>query len=683
MKNILNRILGSALGVPLALLVLMAISYGVMIPWLGYGFDDWHFIYYATRGSQGLSEIFYYDGHLQSTWIYILSFKMLGYNPLFWHLYALLWRWAAVISFWICLKSIWHDNQRLSFFVAALFAIHPVYTLQVFPICFFEIWIGYVLLFLSFFFTIQGIQHPEKQRMFFMVAMLLAVGRIFTSEYIWFVELMRPVFIWLALPPGKLPRARVIQTARIWFFFGVIFAIALIWRGYFVTPTRKYFQVPTDLFASPGKYLLGWALDLLPDIGIVMITAWYETFRPDYIYLNRPFNIILFITAIVLVATIVAYAHRIDGLLKAVDGRVIQAVLLGLPSLVFGILPFYIASYSIHSTELPFNSRLALGMLPGVALISVALIERNVSSQRIAVLMMAIALSLSAVWHIRYTNDFRKVWLYQSGFLQQLTWRVPGIEKDTAIFVWQPVLPELDISNANISLYGDFSLAMAVNSIYQQSPNPAESRLSYWYYALSGEQAFVESDIPLHSEHATTFFEGNTSNNLFFYYDPESNRCLHLVSVEDQYYKQYPQVIKEIASHATIDRISSMLEQNVKLRDEILGGNEQTWCFYYQKAELARQYRQWDKIPLLLQEATDNNLQTEFGVEYIPFIDGFAHLAEWQKAKELTVSAKKLSKAMSSILCPLWDEIERSTPVSRGKDETINQVRMILECATP
>jgi len=185
---------------PLMLFVLLGLSFGTMIPWLGYAFDEWHFIYYSTRGAQGLGELFHYDGHPQAALSYIESFKILGYSPVYWHVYSLIWRWLAVFTFWLCLKSIWPHSQRQNFFAAALFAIYPLFTLQVYPITFFEIWFGYTLLFLSFFFTILAIQRLEKKLIFMLLAILLAVGHIFTKEYAWFVELMRPVFIWLALP---------------------------------------------------------------------------------------------------------------------------------------------------------------------------------------------------------------------------------------------------------------------------------------------------------------------------------------------------------------------------------------------------------------------------------------------------------------------------------------------------
>lgn len=668
-------------GTPLMFLIILFLSFGLMIPWLGHEFDEWHFVYYATRGAQGLTDIFNYDGHPQAVWSYVPSFNLLGYNPAAWHLYSLLWRWLAVLSFWLCLRRIWPHDHRQTFFASALFAIHPVFTLQIFPISFYEIWLGYVLLFLSFFFTILAVQDLKRSQAFTILSIVLALGHVFTSEYTWFVELMRPVLIWLALPSDERPMNKFVHVAKTWIPTCAIFVSSVAWRGFFYVPLRKSFQVQSDLFVDPVKTIFVWMINFLPDASIVLITSWYKTFSSEYMYLARPFNLALILLVVLLLICGSIYLRRVDRLSRCSELWASQAVLLGLPSLLFGILPFYIASYSIQWTEPPYNSRLALGMLPGAALISAAVIERIVSKQNQKIFMILMILGAAITWHIRYTNDYRKVWEYQSNFLQQLTWRVPGIEKNTALYVWQPSLPNIGNSEANFAFYGDFSLSLAINSLYEPNPISSENRLSYWYYFVSGESVAVLDNSPLRVEHATTFFEGNSTDSLFFYYDPRDNRCLHLVTPEDQPYKQYPKTIKEIASQVTIDRILPETGQNINLRDDIFNSGKKTWCYFYQKAELARQYQQWDEIKLLWNSAVSNNLQTTIGVEYIPFIDGFAHLSDWQAAAELTISASNLSKAMNSILCPLWSSIEQSTLSSGARDETIRQVEMELECA--
>lgn len=664
---------------PLTLLSLLVLSFGLMLPWLGYGFDDWHFIYYSTRGSTGLAELFHYDGHPQATWSFIQSFNILGYQPIYWHIYSLIWRWLAVVSFWLCLNRIWSNQHRQNFFIAALFAVHPVFTLQVFSISYFEIWMAYTLLFLSFLFTIFSVQAPEKKKLFTAIAFGLAVFHIFTREYAWFVELMRPILIWLMITSENNWKNKTIKTIKIWLPFLIIFSASLIWRGFFYTPLRKFFQVQEDIFANPLQTLLIWLADLVPDVSIVLFTSWYHTFQAEYFYLLRPLNVGVIVLLFLITIWVKKHINKIESTSQG-ESWASQAFLLALPSILFSIIPFYIASYSIHLTESPHNTRLAIGMLPGAALVTVAIIEKMISKPNLRNWFMVLILGLAATWHIRYTNDYRKIWDYQSNFLQQLIWRVPSIEKHTAIFVWQPVLPELDHKDAEIALYADFSTSMAINSIYQVNPEPAESKLSYWYYSLLDESINISQNTQLYSEHATTFFDGNSADSIFFYYDPQNNKCLHLITNEDQDYKQYPNFVKDVASYAHNIRVTNEIVQNKRLTYQIFDESKKTWCFYYQKADLARQFQNWDEIPVLWQEVSQNSLRTEFGTEYIPFIDGFAQVGDWQTAREITFQANRISKAMDSILCPLWKGIEQSTQASEEKDKIIKQIYETLGC---
>src|SRR6266478_2418797 len=97
MGPIFQKIRFSSRSVPLALLAVCVLAFGLLIPWLGFYHDEWLFVYYASmRGSHGLTDLFNYLGHPLGAWSYILGFALLGENPLAWHLYALVWRWLAV-----------------------------------------------------------------------------------------------------------------------------------------------------------------------------------------------------------------------------------------------------------------------------------------------------------------------------------------------------------------------------------------------------------------------------------------------------------------------------------------------------------------------------------------------------------------------------------------------------------
>ena len=671
---------------PLVLFGLIFVSYGLMIPWLGYSFDDWHFIYYATRGVDGIGEIFHYDGHPQAMWSYILSFRLLGYNPIAWHLYSLFLRWIAVVLFWFCLENIWHNNRRQNFFVVALFSVYPLFTLEVFPICYFEVWVSFIFLFLSFLFTIRAIRSAEKRVFFILLSILFQVGFIFTSEYAWFVELMRPVFIWFALPNKTRVKEKVISSIKFWAIHFIIFSAVVIWRGFFYTSTRQYFQVSDIFFSTFTTSLLGWIKNFIPDILVVLITSWYRIFDAENFYFSRPFNIILAIIAIFIAIGIIFYLKKIHAQEKSEQNYswAQQAFFLSLPSIIGGIIPFYVVGYFIHSTEFPFNARFAIGILPGASLIIASFLESILRNSRIKILFIALLLSLAVVWHIRYTNDYRKIWRYQSSIFEELSWRVPGIEEDTALFIYATSSPEIDENSpAKIAFVRDFSTSMFLNAIYQINPEKKGNQLSYWSFSSLNPLLELPQSVPLRTSHATTFFEGNTKDSLVFLYSPEEGQCLHLIQSGDERYKQYPDIIKEIAPHLSADRINADMGQHDMIRNQLLGkGEKEDWCYYYESADLARQYQNWEEIVELWKKSQNKKLRASHGIEYIPFIEGFAHSLEWEEAIAITKEAKKLSHAMDSILCPLWDEIDLATVSSTRKEQAINEAELLLGCTS-
>ncbi len=54
------------------------------------------------------------------------------------------------------------------------------------------------------------------------------------------------------------------------------------------------------------------------------------------------------------------------------------------------------------------------------------------------------------------------------------------------------------------------------------------------------------------------------------------------------------------------------------------------WCYYFEKADLARQGRDWQTVLPLEKQAKTQSLAPKFGPEYIPFIEAHAQIGDWQ-----------------------------------------------------
>jgi hypothetical protein len=84
-----------------------------------------------------------------------------------------------------------------------------------------------------------------------------------------------------------------------------------------------------------------------------------------------------------------------------------------------------------------------------------------------------------------------------------------------------------------------------------------------------------------------------------------------------------------------------------------------SWCYYFQKADLARQLGDWKGILDLEQEAGRLGYSSRFGPEVLPFIEAHARLGNWQNALEISRAAQRTVSEMEPLLCSTWSRLSQ------------------------
>jgi hypothetical protein len=107
---------------------------------------------------------------------------------------------------------------------------------------------------------------------------------------------------------------------------------------------------------------------------------------------------------------------------------------------------------------------------------------------------------------------------------------------------------------------------------------------------------------------------------------------------------------------------------------------ERTWCYYYEKADLARQYGNWDDVRAFWRQAEAAGLHASNGVELVPFIEAAARQGDWGEALAITRRAQNLPDRSTSLFCDLWRELSGSTPSASDRDRIVAEVQDDLEC---
>jgi hypothetical protein len=685
--NRLRKIRFTEKSVPFALLVALVLAFGLLIPWLGFYHDEWHFIYYdAILGAKGLVKLFNYDGHPLTVWFYLLSFKLLGVRPLGWHIYSLLWRWMAVSMFWLWIDRLWPGRRRFTFIAALLFAIYPIFVLQVLPISYFEVWGGFFLIFLSFFCTVQAIRQPEKFWFYTTIAIVAKFGQMLTSEYSWGIELIRPVMVWFLFSGEFTFREKIYQTIKFCIPYLIIFTGFGLWRGLLFQAGRKEIALQSGIFHAPFQTAIAWIQHGFPDLALILFASWYDVVQPTDLFLGNWRNLLILCLSILSGGAIFFY---LQGLNETIETDVSKrtalraAIVIGLVGVAVGLIPSYAAGYMVYLSAPPGNSRFALGSLPATAILISAGLEILISSGRARMVVVAVLTGLAIGWHVRYTDEFREIWRYQVDFYRQLSWRVPAIKPGTALVATSKFFSPIRYPSAILAVSGDYPTALVINTIYAGKLGK-DGEIPYWFFQAPQDRAREPGLMA--GQHLDSSFSSAAKQNLFFSYRPQDGQCLRILSPSDTPPPVGPGYSYITKSHPefSLAGIDLSGQTDFGLLNKLIGPEKRdTWCFYYEKADLARQREDWPAITMLWQNVQKKHLRPEEGQEYLPFIVALAKQGHWKDAFELTHTAKKITPHGISCYCELWTRLAEETPDSASKEDAVVKIRKALGCPNP
>ncbi|HKJ26372.1 MAG TPA: hypothetical protein VJ965_01935, partial [Anaerolineales bacterium] len=262
----------------------------------------------------------------------------------------------------------------------------------------------------------------------------------------------------------------------------------------------------------------------------------------------------------------------------------------------------------------------------------------------------------SVGWHMRNLNDFRWSWDKQVDFYRQLIWRAPSIEEGTALLSVGEFLPYME----------DYPTAFAINTIYSYTSKDGEA--GYWYADIEDFRGVMGQD-PISRQKYTTYYKGPSSDSIIVQFEPENNQCLWVLTPENANSRVMPEMAVDAAKFTQLERINQETLKDVSFLEVLLGGefsNTNTWCYFYQKSDLAAQYYQWEEVLKYWDEASSKGFGPSNGIEMLPFIKAAIYQDDFDRAITLSKRAKSITEGMKPVLCDLWDEAHGS--LSGGKD---------------
>jgi hypothetical protein len=82
-----------------------------------------------------------------------------------------------------------------------------------------------------------------------------------------------------------------------------------------------------------------------------------------------------------------------------------------------------------------------------------------------------------------------------------------------------------------------------------------------------------------------------------------------------------------------------------------------SWCYFYEKAEMSRQSRDWENINRLRTQAAVQSLGPQDPFEWLPFIEAEAREGDLSWAQQITLQALDDEPKLQRGLCVLWARV--------------------------
>jgi hypothetical protein len=681
LKSAIEKAYRSAWFFPVALLIVCLVTYAYQAWGMGFYWDDWPVIFLAKLNSPQAFWSYYASDRPFSAWTYLLTFPVLGTHPLYWQLFTIGLRWLSALGFWITLRGLWPRRAVEAGWIALLFAVYPGFSQQSISVAYSQHFICYALFMASLALMVWGLRRPRRFTLFTILSVLAAILEMFTMEYFAGLELLRPLLIWVVLrQPGDKRMTTAKQVLRYWLPYLLALGVFLAWRlvffNHFVTTGDPNAPVVLqELLSSPVSTLLSLAQNIVQDFLQINLFAWVNTISLDRIVLNATANLFSwFVGAVVAVVFILYFLHLESEHSDAPtndDHFVAQGVLIGLVGFFVGGAPVWVTGAQASSGT--WSDRFTLAPMAGAIILLVSLIGWLGKGKLQKMILLGVIFGLAMSAQMQTVNKYRLNWDLQRSYYWQLVWRMPALKPGTVLISAQ--MP--------FNLVAEYSVAFADDIIYD-SPLPASTDVNYWFFSgtrhLGNNVSALLAGQPISYQLRTIDVSSDTSKIVAVNWSTQTS-CIRVLGPDDVLTPESSNDISSLLKISNLDQIVTDPEKPVTLPADIFGPEpEHTWCYYYEKADLAAQKGDWTQVIKLYQEAEQQGFSATQNVELVPFIKGFAYTGDWNKAFELTVTAYSEDPNPDAYLCSIWQSIDQKANDSSGKAAAFQTASQKLEC---
>ena len=645
MKSFIQKAINNPWFFPLALLLMGVIAYGLIIPSLGFYWDDWEAVYLYYMHNPAIS-FQYYVSRPFGAIAYLILFPVAKMTPVVWQIVALLLRWAGILFVYYTLSMVWPSRQQLNRWLAALLFVFPGFLEQPVSVAFSQHLTTYLFFTCSLFLMVLALKKPKFFWLWMPLSVLLGGLQIFMMEYFVGLEIIRPILIWFVMRSRNQEEKKgtsLGKTLVYWSPFLLVLGAYLYWRlAYLPTTLVGDPNNPTFLktiIASPRKGLSTLVVMIYQDILNLLLYVWPNAFLdPAKMDINAKRVWVSWLCGAVAGASFYFY-NKYSQTKKLGNGRTTgQLVFLGIIIILFGTLPVWATGRQISVGN--WSERFTLAPMLGAVIIIVTLIDWLFRTDRQKQILLTLLLGISVSGQLFNQIAFRDDWKIQRNIYWQLHWRVPSLKAGTALF------GRGTFTDKSSYYDGFYTINLLLDGSARIKPNYAYFDT---YHAFNED---YQPGIPLVQSFRNIQFSGNTSRAIVFDFS-ERGGC---VRVLDSIYKGDPDLSSSVADLFNISDVTNIkATPNPAPNRDIFGTDPpHTWCYYFEKADLARQEQDWKTVLKLKAEADAHGYGPDLAAEYLPFIEAYAQTNQWEQAYQLSLIAHEIGSGSGMALCNAW-----------------------------
>ncbi|MGB8982439.1 MAG: hypothetical protein WCC12_11230 [Anaerolineales bacterium] len=618
----------------LLLLVIAALVYLPRVSQIGYVNDDWYLMYSADAYGPGVfADIFSIDRPARAL-VMRPAYTLFGNNPLYYNLSAYFFRLLSSVCFLWVLQMLWPRQRRAAFLAAVLFLIYPGFLSQPNAIDYQSHIVGLAAALLSIALTVKAVLLESRIYKVLLHILSILLGWLYLGQMEWYLgfEFLRWACVFLLAARSKSTLLQKGMKAIQWAYPSLAIPVFfLVWRLFFFESERG----ATDIGAQIAQFRelplatsVWWLVHLLSNSLSAAFFAWAVPFYQLFGYIATLDQLL---TAFIFIALFLLLVY---WLVRPFDEAEVpepetrdwrwEALILGIATVAAGLIPVILVN---RQADFGDYSRYTLVSSPGSALILISIMFL-LSSRAVRWGLLSLLVTVAMFTHhanaLRAVNDTESL----RAFWWQVAWRIPQLKMDTTLVANYPITTIQE----DYFVWGPANLIYYPEGIPDDQIRPGVSAAVLNKYSLLK----ILSNGGQEHDNRRTIRSVTDYQNILVLSMPTPRSCVQVIDGTRPEISQFEEErLTLIAPHSDINLID--LQSAAHIPPQVVFGPEPAheWCYYYEKASLARQHDDWDEVLALGNQALKEGYAAGDDIEWIPFLQAYARAGNVESLREI------------------------------------------------